>query len=309
MSTKKRRTLSEVESDIVRSVYQHRLLSTEQIAELHMPGADPQWVRRRLRRLAAGNQDSRAAFLDRISGRGFQSSRLWFTTEEGARAAETGDTVRRTYRMTPELAAGPLQAHTLAVNDVGLAFVAAARQLGDECGPFDWHHEMAHRMTNRGEPLGRSDTLIADAVLSYTVRQPGGDAVISRFIELDRGTMNASQVVYKLRAYARYFHFTPVPSQRRVAGWQAFYLAFPRVVVVLAGLPETRLQRRLQQVVDLCRIDHQLVEVSEQLRISITTLPMLQKQGPFGATFVQPHRPGAPVLVDLLGREPIRRVA
>ena len=60
-----------------------------------------------------------------------------------------------------EQAAGPLQQHTLGVNDVGTAFVKAARARGDECDPFSWRHEIAHPL---GPPPGRRkpDQLIAE---------------------------------------------------------------------------------------------------------------------------------------------------
>lgn len=41
-------------------------------------------------------------------------------------------------------AAGPLQAHTLAVNDAAICFIEAARGRGDEFGPFAWRHEIYH---------------------------------------------------------------------------------------------------------------------------------------------------------------------
>ena len=55
---------------------------------------------------------------------------LWFLTESGADTIQAAGTLAETRRRltTPAQAAGPLRAHTLAVNDTGIAFVKAARE-------------------------------------------------------------------------------------------------------------------------------------------------------------------------------------
>lgn len=75
--------------------------------------------------------------------------------------------------------------HTLAVNDVGIAFVNAARERGDECGPLAWRHEIAYPITARRNRRP-GDIVIADALLTYTQQCPDRTlSVHQRFIELD----------------------------------------------------------------------------------------------------------------------------
>lgn len=283
-------SLSHTQADIVASCYQHRLLSTAQIAALHTPDAHLRWAQSRLAGL------ERAGWLGRVRGRPPGRQSLWFVTAAAAEL-EGGDLTFRPYRMTPQQAAGVLQAHTLAVNDVGVAFVTAARRSGHDCTPRDWHHEIAHRVTDRAGPGRRAD-LVVDAVLTCTVREDGNEAVVLRFVELDRATENVAALTGKLRAYAALHAYEPakVPAN----GWKARYLSFPKVLLVLAGRPEPELNRRRVTLLRLCRADPVLTRAAEPLGISITTLPELQRHGPFASVF---RRPGDPeTAVDLLGR-------
>ena len=70
--------------------------------------------------------------------------------------------------MTAALANGPLREHTLAVNEVGLVFVSAARARGDECGPNDWDNEVAFRVTDR-----RAGRALSCAWLTRCCTTPG----------------------------------------------------------------------------------------------------------------------------------------
>jgi hypothetical protein len=103
--------------------------------------------------------------------------------------------LRRRVLPTPEGAAGALQSHTLAVNDVGVAFAVWARRRGHECRPLGWTNEVAHRFGDT-----RGDLLVADALLHYTATLDGRVALLSRFVELDRATMSTQEVGAKLRS-------------------------------------------------------------------------------------------------------------
>src|ERR687886_1069814 len=107
-------------NDILASLYQHRLLSTTQVRTLHTPSTSRRWAQSVLAEM------ERNGYVSRVSTARSHEA-LWFLTEQGAEATEGAGVVRRAYRMTAERARGPLQAHTLAVNDVGIAFVEAAR--------------------------------------------------------------------------------------------------------------------------------------------------------------------------------------
>ena len=74
--------------------------------------------------------------------------RLWFLSEHGAElAVEVGALEQRPKLLGPKEAAGPLRAHTFAVNEVGSSFLEAARQRGDDFSPLSWCHEVAHPLT------------------------------------------------------------------------------------------------------------------------------------------------------------------
>ena len=167
----------------------------------------------------------------------------------------------------------PLRAHTLAINDVGLSFVRAARQLGHECHPADWEHEVALRVSDRAKAGQGSDMLVVDAVLHYTRRFAEGDEVMVRFVELDRGTETMQRLTAKLLAYRQLYSYRPKTG----AGWRERYLVFPKVLVVLAGrLSTSQLERRRSTFLQLA----DQAGVAESITAMVTTLPELESYGP-----------------------------
>lgn len=281
---------------VIESLNQHRLLSTRQVHALHMPRASLRWAQNLTARLRALGL---AASVPLPGG-----LRLWHLTESGVAVAETVPSRAETRRkvISPEQAAGPLQEHTIAVNDVGLAFVRAARERGDECGPFDWFHEVAHSL---GPPPGRrtSEQLIADAVLTYQLAERGGSTSIDyRFVELDRANRSAADLARRLGRYARlYRRVIPAESGRgAVALWSRLYPVFPTVLVVLAGRPGDQLEDRRRTVLALCRQDPDLAETPE-VEVSICLLDELADRGPFAPICRTLAAPGKPV--DWLGEE------
>ncbi|HEX4304832.1 MAG TPA: replication-relaxation family protein [Solirubrobacterales bacterium] len=284
--------------EILESLGQHRLLSTLQVRELHTPGASMRWTR---------------ALLGRLRRNGFAASvavpgglLLWHVTDAGADALEEipSRAETRRPRVTPEAAAGPLQQHTIAVNETGVAFVRAARERGDECGPFDWFHEIAHSL---GPPPGRRspEQLISDAVLTYQLADDGGAgaSVVYRFIELDRANRSTAELARRIGRYARLFRreIESDAAGARVALWEHFYPVFPGLLVVLAGRPsEQRLIERRATVLALCRADAGLAE-SPEVEVSICLLSDLAARGPFAPIFRTSADPGADV--DWLGEK------
>jgi hypothetical protein len=268
--------------EILESLGQHRLLSTRQIHELHTPTSSLRWTRELIARL---RDDGLAAAARKPGG-----LRLWHLTDAGADALESipSRAEGRRSAVTPEKAAGPLQEHTLAVNDVGLAFVRAARERGDECGPFDWFHEIAHSL---GPPPGRRapEQLIADAVLTYQLAEEGGGASVAyRFVELDRANRSAAELARRIGRYAR-LHGRMVadedPAVGRVALWERMYPVFPGVLVVLAGRrSDERLEERRRTVLALCGSDPELAARPE-VEVSICLLDPLFSRGPFAPIF------------------------
>ena len=287
--------LGEVGVEILESLGQHRLLSTRQVHELHLPAVSG---RRALEVLARLRRAGLVAVARRPGG-----LQLWHLTESGDAALEAVPSRAEGRRgaVTPEQAAGPLQEHTLAVNEVGLAFVRAARRRGDECGAFDWFHEIAHPL---GPPAWRRapERLIADAVLTYQLAEEGGGASVAwRFIELDRSNRSAVELARRIGRYAR-FHRQTVPAEGPGAGrpatWERMYPVFPGVMVVLAARPAEHLARRRETVLALCRADPDLAATPE-VEVSICTLADLVAHGPFAPIFRGPADPGADL--DWLG--------
>lgn len=289
--------MGETSVAVLESLHQHRLLTTAQVHELHMPEASRRWAQEQLALL--GEMGLAASTL--MSKRRL----LWHLTERGADAVESIPSRAETRRkvIPPEQAAGPLQAHTIAVNDVGLAFVRAARARREECGPFDWRHEIAHSL---GPPPGRRtpEQLISDAVLTYQLAEANGStSIVYRFIELDRATRSAVDLAQRIGRYAR-LHRRTVSVEGSAGGsvalWSRLYPVFPAVLVVLAGRRKDRLEERRRTVLALCGQDPDLAETLE-VEVSICLLDDLAERGPFAPVCRTVADPGK--AVDWLGEE------
>jgi hypothetical protein len=285
------RPLPAVAVEMLESIHQHRLLSTAQLHLLHTPGSSLRWTQW----LTAELELHRLVRFVRDAG----AAKLWYVTARGADAVEQLPTRADPRRklLTPEQAAGPLRAHTLAVNDVGIAFVVAARKRGHECGPLSWRHEIAHPI---GRPPGRrrGELLIADALLTYLI--PDGDlaGVHYRFLELERATIPTEALATKLARYGRLHRFAPEGA--REPAWRAHYPAFPPVIALLAGQPRRRLERRRDHVVALCQADRDLAR-ARQVSIALALLSDVAARGPFAPIFVDVRQPEREL--DWLGQQ------
>jgi len=286
-------TLPTIATEVLTSIYQHRLLSTTQVHEMHTPGRTRRWAEQVLAKLASRGL---TAFVR--PGRG--GARLYYLTLAGAQAVELIPTRVETRRklITPEQAAGPLWKHTLAVNDVGIAFLKAARERGDDIGPFGWRHEIAHHA-----PAGhaRGELLIADALITYLAPGPAHELTFHyRLLELDRATVPTDTLASKLARYADLYRHTPAGrGQASGPAWQARYPIFPEIICVLAGQPRATLTRRAQTVLALCREDPKLQRTPE-VRVSLALLEDLQAHGPYTPIWRRPTNPTQ--TVDWLGR-------
>ncbi|HEY2181248.1 MAG TPA: replication-relaxation family protein [Solirubrobacteraceae bacterium] len=278
--------------EILESVHQHRVLTARQIRALHMPAASLRWAQRILTHLQKGRLIEQA--------RGPRGVALWFLTAHGADTIEAGGTLAEWRRRvsTPAQAAGPLRAHTLAVNDTGIAFVNAARERpGDDCGPLAWRHEIAHPCS---PPRGRSAThlVIADALISYLQAAPDDSLILhQRFIELDRGTIPVDTLARKLARYAAVRDYRADATKE--PSWRAYYRAFPAVLVVLASQGGAPARRRIAKTIALYASDPGRGRHGP-VAISFTTLPELRARGPFAPVFINAEHPGHPV--DWLGQ-------
>jgi protein involved in plasmid replication-relaxation len=280
--------------EIVGSVAQHRALTTAQLQTIHLPGRSRRWAQNILSRLA------RAGLLSHVRIPQSPGRRLWFVTEDGARLAQDAGVVREPPKvLTAAQAAGQLHAHTLAVTDAAIAFLCAARDRGDDFGPFSWHHEVSHPLAvGRGR---RSPRAVADAVLTYvlTGREAEDISVAQRFLELDRATLSVNSLAAEL---ARYADLHGAEGRHGEPIWRERYPIFPAVLCILAGSSRPALERRRLTAMALLRNDPRLSSAPPDVAVSIGLLEDLQERGPFAGIFDELHHPGE--RVDWLGHVP-----
>jgi hypothetical protein len=274
--------------EIVASLATHRALSREQIGVMHMPGRRPRWCRRVLSRIAA------AGLIDHARTASGSPQRLWFATEAGARVAvDVGALARMPRVFQAADVVGPLQSHTVAVNDAAISFLRAARERGDDFGPLGWQNEVAHPLAARRRG---PRAVIADAVLSYLRTKDGRVFVEQRFLELDRATLAVDAMAAELARYADLF---------RASGdggdpiWASRYPTFPGVVCVLAGAGREVLARRRDTALALLRAEPQLTRTPE-VEIRVCLFEDLVACGPFAPIFRSLRDPG--YAIDWLGR-------
>ncbi len=282
-----------MEAEILGSLAEHRVLSTPQIRAIHLPVYSPRTAQRTMARLG---ERGLVAFAN-LPGVPGAPRRLWYLTEAGAGAARDAGMIDRLPRLlSAEQVTGPLQAHTLAVNDVGIAFLAAARERGDECTPTSWRHEVGH-LLNAGRGRARR-SLIADAVLTY-VRIGAEEVVVEqRFLELDRATLSIDRLTAELSRYARLYKATGADGE---PAWIKRYPWFPPILCVLAGRERPALERRRETAVAMLSRDRDLLAAPE-VSIRFCLAEDLAEAGPFEPIFIDYREPERPT--DWLVEEP-----
>ncbi len=253
---------------------------------MHLPEVG---VRQAQRLLAALGREGLA---DHAVGLGAQ--RVWFATSRGIEALRAAGALEgEPPLLDRRSAAGRLMAHTLAVNDVGVAFMGAARERGEEFGPLSWRHEIAHAM-NAGRRR-RHRTKIADAVLTYLRAEAGDTVVEQRFLELDRATRSVEGLARELALYSK-LRRAEAPDGGPL--WRERYPAFPSVLCVLGGSRADLLRRRRDAVAAFVGSDP-AVRSSPHPAIRICLLEELCAVGPFAPILEEAREPGR--AVDWLG--------
>ncbi len=280
---RRRPALSQTGIEVVASLAEHRVLSTNQVNTMHLPGGSRRWTQKVLARLSdlrlAGRVDS-----------GRSPRRLWHATERGAELAIEAHVLERVPRVVgAEQAAGPLQAHTFALNEAAICFLEAARERNDEFGPFAWRHEIYHPMS-RGR--GRQKRwLTADATFTYLREDDDGISIEQRFLELDRATLSVDRLFDELARYGELYAATDHDGEPL---WRERYPAFPPVLCVLTGAERAVLERRRASVNALLRIDPRLTAAG-QPQILTCLLEDLKEGGPFAPVFRDIRNPAQPV--------------
>jgi hypothetical protein len=273
------------EAEILGSLAQHRVLSTPQVRAIHLPDHSPRTTQRVMARLA---QHGLATFAT-VPGVPGTPRRLWYLTEAGALAArEAGMIDRPPLLLTAEQVTGPLQAHTRAVNDAGIAFLRSARQRGDEFTSTSWRHEVNHPL-NAGRGRSRR-SVFSDAVLTY-VRFTSEEVVVEqRFLELDRATLTIERLIDELRRYARLYKGTGEDGEPI---WSSRYPWFPPILCVLAGGERPALERRRETVMAILSRDRDLQRTPE-ISIRFCLAADLAEVGPFEPIFTDYRDPERP---------------
>ncbi len=279
--------LPEKAVEVLASLASHRVLSTPQVGAIHAPRASLRWAQRLLVRL-------RAAGLADYVETGHARRRLWHASERGVRLAREAGTLEVDPPPGAELAAGPLAAHTLAVNDAAICFLGAAEERGDDFGPLAWRHEVFHPLSRaRGK---RRRSLVADAVFTY-LRQDGEEiAIEQRFLEVDRATLSVDRLAGELARYAELYRAKEAKATEPL--WRARYPVFPPVICALAGAPEPALSRR-RSTASLLLASDPLLSRTPEVAISICLLEDLRREGPYAPVFRDVRDPARPV--DWLG--------
>ncbi len=293
------RPLPAVAPSMLAGLYQHRLLTTRQVHALYTPAAGDRWTRKVLGLLG------RRELVDRVRGPGTLS--CWYLTDAGADAVEAAGPRGEQRRRVPSRAQaeGLLKRHTLAVNEVGIAFVLAARERGDECGSDSWRHEIAHPISP-GSVRHPGQLVVADALLTYLQTGADGSLVMhQRFVEVDRGTARpADQLSAKLARYTRLRSYTPSTDEQAEPLWRNYYRAWPHVLIVLADQSPARVAQRIARVLALYESDP-AKGMRRAIPFSFVSLAELTRRGPFAPIFTNPTSSEP---VDWLGQIPPKEV-
>lgn len=275
------RGLPKIASEILSGLYQHRLLTTLQLHALYTPAAGMRWTRKTLGLL------KQRGLLDRVRD---QHLAHWFLTEQGADAVEASGSPAEPRRriLSRAQAEGPLRAHTIAVNEVGVAFVQAAQQRSDECGPGSWRNEIAHPIS-RGSIRHPAQLVVADALLTYLQAEKDGALILhQRFIELDRGTRRpAEQLAAKLARYTQLRSYTASSDPDAEPAWRAYYRSWPHLLIVLADQTPGRIQQRIHRTLALYNSDPGR-DQRHAIPFSFVALDQLAHNGPFAPIFTSP---------------------
>mgnify|MGYP001230989630 CR=1 FL=1 len=265
-------------AEILASIGQHRVLTTEQVRRLHLPGRSSRRAQQLLAHLWA------AGLIERVQAPVDLPRRLWFLSRSGALAAKVSGIVSEVpATLSPEQVTGQLQEHTMAVNDSMICFAEAARERGDEFGPLSWRHEVTHTFgKGRGH---RRQLLRADAVMTYLRLEGDGVLIEQRFIEVDRATLATDRLAAELTAYAR---LNRAEDDLGEPAWRSTYPAFPPVLCILAGASREALERRRSTTIALLASDPELTRAPEVSVLFCLDLD-LREHGPFEAIFTGPR--------------------
>ncbi len=141
-------------NQLLSALGQHRMATTGQLQALLRPTARRQTVSTPL------NELRRRGLVDYTVLPRSRGMRAWYLTGDGVRMVKDFPALRGrpTYPITSTTAASLKTPHTLTVLRTHLAFVADARERGDEHGFLDWTPEVSHCLSD-------GEKVITDALM------------------------------------------------------------------------------------------------------------------------------------------------
>ncbi len=205
--------------------------------------------------------------------------RLWFATELGVRAAQERQRSRasRGSSRAGEVA-GPLQAHTVAVNEAGICFLGRPASAAMSSGRSPGATRSPIRCA-RGERRRRRSALRRRRPhLSAPDRRAGASS----------SSASSSSTGRRCRSTAsrRSSPATPSSTARLGGGeamWKQHYPLFPKVHCVLAGARSRRFERRRSSVIALMSGNPQLKGI--RVPSSRSAWSKICAEGPFAPIF------------------------
>ncbi|MFF4361041.1 replication-relaxation family protein [Streptomyces sp. NPDC001604] len=264
---------------LLATLAQHRMASTNQLHLLLRPGRSRQSVSQRLNDLL----DER--LVDFVVLPQSHRTRVWYLTPKGARLTRDWPALRGRppYPITSATAASLKTPHTLTVLRTHLAFVADARRRGDEHGHLDWTPEVFHS-------IGDGEKVVADAVMHYTLIGGEQRRKLRAFVEVDRATMSSERLAAKLIEYARLWAYEPQPVGRRRQtagpGWLRWYPVFPRVLFVLTGAGRQAMNNRISDLRAMAAHHPLVADLAREVPMGAAVLEDLDKYGPTSDVWV-----------------------
>ncbi|MEV6056458.1 replication-relaxation family protein [Streptomyces sp. NPDC052107] len=258
---------------LLAALAQHRLASTHQLRLLLRPNRSRQSVSQRLNDLLGEH------LVDFVVLPQSHRTRIWYLTPKVARLTRDWPALRSRppYPITSATAASLKTPHTLTVLRTHLAFVADARQRGDEHGHLDWTPEVFHA-------IGDQDRLVADAVMHYTLIEGEQRCKLRAFVEIDRATMSSERLAAKLIEYARLWTYEPQPAGRRrqtgQPGWLRWYPVFPRVLFVLTGASRQTMDNRISDLKTMATHHPLVAGLAREIPLGAAVLDDLDNRGP-----------------------------
>ncbi|MGW0628486.1 replication-relaxation family protein [Streptomyces sp. NPDC002758] len=261
---------------VLAGLAQHRIATTSQLRRMLRPDGTRQLMSRVLNKLRSDGFVDYTVLPDASRS----CTNAWYLTQEGARLTRDLPVLRGRppYPITSTTAASLKTPHTLAVVRAHLAFAEDARRLGHEHGPWDWTPEVSH-------PIGEGERVVADAVMYYTAIESERRRKLHVFVEVDRTTMSSGRLAAKLIEYARLFQYEAQPVGRRRQAdqgpaWLRWYPVFPRVLFVLTGASQARLENRVSDLQAMTAQHPLVAALAREGRLGAAVLEDLEQHGP-----------------------------